>query len=107
MNKYFKIKSSIMTLLLCSGIFSIFSLTIFAEDHNNALALVKSGDIVPLATILKSMQKLEQGNIIEVELEQKQKRFIYEIELVNKDGIVKKYIFDAKNGELIKEKFED
>ena len=94
-------------IFICSAIAILFSLTLSAEDHNIALDLVNSGEIIPLATILEKIQKLEQGQIIEVELEKNKKRLIYEIELVNKYGIVKEYIFDAKSGELIKEKIED
>ncbi len=97
----------IFAIFLSSAILILFSLTLSAEDHNRALDLVKSGEIMPLTTILEKLQKVEQGQIIEVELEEKKKRVIYEIELVNKQGIVKEYIFDAKSGELIKEKIED
>ena len=109
MNKFFKTNNPIVAILLCSAIATLlfFSLTLSAEDHDNALNLVKSGEIMPLATIIEKLKKLEQGQIIEVELEKKKKRLIYEIELVNKNGIVKEYIFDAKSGELIKEKIED
>ena len=109
MNKFFKANKPIVAMLLCSviAIFLFFSLTLSAKDHNNAFDLVKSGEIIPLATIIIKLQKLEQGQIIEVELEKKKKRLIYEIELVNKHGIVKEFFFDAKSGELIKEKTKD
>ena len=109
MDKFFKANKPIVVMLLCSviAIFLFFSLTLSAKDHDNALDLVKSGEVMPLATIIIKLQKLEQGQIIEVELEKKKKRLIYEIELVNEHGIVKEYIFDAKNGELIKEKTKD
>tara|TARA_R110001583_G_scaffold11560_3_gene52056 strand:- start:1994 stop:2323 length:330 start_codon:yes stop_codon:yes gene_type:complete len=109
MDKFFKINHPIVAILLCGAIaISVFfSLTLLAKDHNNALDLVKAGEIMPLATILNKLEKLEQGQIIEVELEKKKKRLIYEIELVNKQGVVKKYIFDAKSGVLIKEKTKD
>jgi len=87
--------------------FFFFSLTTFADDHDNAFALVQSGDIVPLSLILKRLDKIEQGHIIEVELEEKHKKLIYEIKLVNRAGSVKKYFFDAKNGQLIREKKDD
>ena len=109
MNKFLKINKPILAMFLSSAIaiLLLFSLTLSAKDHNKALDLVKSGEIIPLATIIIKLQKLEQGQIIEVELEKKKKRLIYEIELVNENGIVKEYIFDAKSGELIKEKTKD
>ena len=56
---------------------------------------------------MQRLHKIEKGHILEVELEKKKTRLVYEIEIVNDDGIVKEYIFDAKSGELIKDKFED
>lgn len=93
--------------LMFSAIISLFSLASLAEDHDKAQELVKSGKILPLAIILQRLNKLEQGHILEVELERKKKRLVYEIELVNEQGIVIEYIFDAKTGDLIKEKVEN
>ncbi len=109
MIKQFKTIKPIIVIFLCSvmAILFLFSSILAAKDHNQALDLVKSGDIIPLAIILKKLQKLEQGQIIEVELEKKNKQLIYEIELVNNEGVIKEYIFDAKTGKLIKEKIED
>lgn len=107
MNKFFKTNKPIVAVFLCSAILIFFSLKLSAEDHNKALNLVKSGEIMPLTTILQKLQRLEQGQVIEVELEKNKNRLIYEIELVNKHGIVKKYIFDAKSGVLIREKIKD
>ena len=101
------INNSLLLLMLCSVMFLFFSLTTFADDHDNAFALVKSGDIVPLSVILKRLGKIELGHIIEVELEGNRKKIIYEIKLVNKAGIVKKYIFDAKSGKLLRKKEDD
>lgn len=109
MNKYLNTCTTKITVFLCCTIalFILSSSILTAKDHNQALDLVKSGDIIPLATILKKLQTIEQGQVIEVELEKKKKRLIYEIELVNNDGIVKEYIFDAKTGELLAKKIED
>ena len=93
--------------LLSVFILSLFSFASLAEDHDKVQSLVKSGEIKPLESILQRLYKIEKCHILEVELEQKKKRLVYEIELVNKEGIVKKYIFDAKTGELIKEKTKD
>jgi hypothetical protein len=84
-----------------------FSLTLLADDHENARKLVESGDIVPLETILEQLQKRGAGRVIDVELERKKGRLIYEIEQVDEQGIVREFIFDATDGRLLKEKIED
>jgi len=95
-------------LFSCLIILSAFlSINSSADDHKNARALVQSGEILPLETILKNLKKRATGRIIEVELERKKGRLIYEIEQVDDRGIVKEFIFDAMNGDLLKEEVED
>jgi len=79
----------------------------YADDHDEARALVKAGKILSLEEILKNLRTIAQGNVIEVELEHKRQRLVYEIELVDKQGIVTEYLFDAKTGKLIQQKQED
>ena len=76
-------------------------------DHDKARKLVQSGDILPLETILDNLKKRSSGHILEVEMELKKGKFIYEIELVNDQGVVKEFVFDASDGKLLKEKVED
>jgi len=78
-----------------------------AEDYNDARILANRGKILPLETILSRLYKLEKGNVIEVELEEKNALLIYEIELLTTKGIVYKYIFNAQTGELIKHKVDE
>lgn len=79
----------------------------YADDHDEARSLVKAGKILSLEVILKNLRTIAQGNVIEVELEHKKQRLVYEIELVDKQGIVTEYLFDAKTGKLIQQKQED
>ena len=86
-----------------------FSMSISADDydHNRARKLVQSGNILPLETILENLKKRTSGRILEVEMKRKKGIFIYEVELVNEQGVVKEFVFDASNGKLLKEKVED
>lgn len=84
-----------------------FSITLLADDHENAKKLMESGDIVPLETILNQLQKRATGRVIEVELERKKGRLVYEIEQVDEHGVVREFIFDAADGHVLKEKVED
>lgn len=107
MKKILNLKYPLHLIRISIVMLSLFSLTSFAEDHDKIQSLVETGKIQPLEAILQRLYKIEQVHILEVELEKKKKRLVYEIEIVNEDGVVKEYIFDAKSGELIKEKFED
>jgi len=96
-------------ILIFIGILSILILSFYnkAEDYNDARNLANAGKILPLETILSHLYKLEKGTVIEVELEEKNKLLLYEIELLTAKGIVSKYIFNAKTGKLIKHKVDE
>ncbi len=72
-------------------------------NYMEARRLMENGTILPLQTILKKVQ----GRILEVELEHERGLYLYEIEVLNSNGIVTELEFDATTGELIKSKIED
>jgi len=76
------------------------------SDHELARELKQAGNILALEQILDKVQQLHPGHVLEVELEKKQQRYIYEIETVDTKGNVWEMQFDAKTGELLKSKKE-
>lgn len=76
-------------------------------DHERATELRESGDILSLETILERAQKQHSGRVLEVELEEKRGRYIYEVEILDQDGTVWEMYYDARSGELLRVKQED
>lgn len=94
--------------LILVGLFITFSLSLYADDdHEEAKRLVESGEILALEDVLKSARKIQPGKVLEVELETKKGKKIYEIELLNSDGIVFELKFDAKSGKHLSTEKED
>ena len=79
------------------------------EDHERARELVKSGEIISLEQLLKNISASEAGKLrlLEVELETKNQRLVYELELVDEKGVVRELLFDAKTGEALGEEDDD
>jgi uncharacterized membrane protein YkoI len=77
------------------------------DDHDRAKRLKEAGEILPLERIIEMAKKDRPGRLLEAELEEKKGRFIYELELLDEEGIVWELKYDAKSGELLKEKRED
>jgi len=71
-----------------------------SDDHDLAHELKQQGKILPLEDIMKKLPQ-DAGRILEVELEHEHGRLIYEIEVLNTQGQVKEYMFDASNGLLL------
>lgn len=78
-----------------------------AFDHERAWHLQRMGKILPLEEILRRAQQHRPGRILEVALEEKDERVIYELELADGDDQVWELLYDAQNGALLKEKRED
>ncbi len=77
------------------------------SEHEVVRGLLQQGDILPLEAILQHARRYREGRILETELERSNKRYVYEIEILDKHGVVWEMRFDAKSGELIKTEQED
>jgi len=77
------------------------------RDHDEARRLLKSGDILSLELILEKLRPTHPGKILEVELETKSGKVVYEIEMLGDDGIVREFIIDARTGVLLHSKQDD
>ena len=87
--------TGLVLLVTCSG-------AIADDDHIKAKRLLELGDIVSMEQILNKVRQSHQGRVLEIDLEEKDGRYLYEIELVDSEGEVRKFYFDAKSGEEVK-----
>ena len=76
-------------------------------DQDYARRLFEQGYIVSLESILSRAQALRPGELLEVELEQKRGRHVYEVEILDAAGEAWELKFDARDGRLLKEERED
>jgi uncharacterized membrane protein YkoI len=72
-----------------------------ADDLDRIRSLRAAGDILPLESILQGMPEIPGSRILEVELGEKGTMLTYEIERLETEGRIRKYQFNARNGELI------
>ena len=76
------------------------------EDHDEAKKLKDAGTILPLEQVLRQARRDRPGRVVETELEKKDKRYVYEIKIVDEQGVVHKLEYDAASGRQLKEKEE-
>jgi uncharacterized membrane protein YkoI len=74
------------------------------EGHDKAKQLKDAGEILPLESVIKMATSKKPGRVIEAELKNSRGGYVYEIELVDKSGVVWELRYDAKSGELISTK---
>jgi uncharacterized membrane protein YkoI len=99
----------LITIILLTTALSSASLLMADEEENyqEARRLTRSGQILPLQDLLKNIQSERQGRVLEVELERKGSRYIYEIEILDEQGVVWEYKIDAVSGRILKRELED
>ena len=72
-----------------------------AEDHDRARQALEAGEILPLAKVLERVNADAPGSVLEVELDRRHDRWVYEIKLLRPGGSVVKLRVDASDGSVI------
>ncbi len=77
-------------------------------DQNEALRLRQEGVIRPLEQLLQAaLARYPDARLLEAELEEEDGRYIYEFEILTRDGAVRELELDARDGRLLKDKEDD
>ena len=77
-------------------------------DQDEALRLRNAGLILPLEGLLEeALSRYPGAGLLEVELEQDEDRYVYEIELLTQDGTAREIELDASTGFLLVDKEDD
>jgi uncharacterized membrane protein YkoI len=69
-------------------------------------AAQKSGEVLPQDDIIQRAKTQQPGKITEIELDRKHGRYVYEVDVVDDQGVKTEMKFDAKTGELLSRKVE-
>jgi uncharacterized membrane protein YkoI len=73
-------------------------------DQDRARAAVRAGEAMPLPALLERVQRSHPGQVLRVELEQDDGRWIYELRVLQADGRLLKLEVDARSGEVLEAK---
>lgn len=76
-------------------------------DVSEVRRLKEAGAIMPLESLLQRVRRDYPGRVIEIELEKEDDRYVYELEIVDDNGIVWEIELDARTGELLERERED
>ncbi|AWI81745.1 hypothetical protein CEW87_21770 [Parazoarcus communis] len=72
-----------------------------AHDHDRARRALEAGEVMPLRDIIDSVEQSHPGQIIEIELERDDGRWLYELKLLRADGSMAKLLVDARDGRVL------
>ena len=71
------------------------------SDHDRARQALEAGEILPLRTVLEKLARDVPGQVMEVELERRGERWIYEIKLLRPGGALIKLRVDARDAAVL------
>ncbi|MBT0962851.1 PepSY domain-containing protein [Denitromonas iodatirespirans] len=82
--------------------FALIAPALADSDHDRARRALDAGQVLPLPAILTRVAQDYPGKVLEVELEDEDMRWIYEIKLVQPDGRLLKLEVDAADARILK-----
>lgn len=100
----------LITRFLLYFLIAALTLGVSARDlsQDEALRLREQGRIIPLETVLTLVaERYPQSSLLEVELEEDDDIYIYEVELATEDGVIRELEFDAHTGKILKDEEDD
>lgn len=74
------------------------------DEAERVRAAVQVGEILPLPQLLERLQRSHPGQVLEIELEREDGRWIYEIKLLQAGGRLLKLEVDAKSGAVLRQR---
>ncbi|QIL45356.1 peptidase [Acidovorax sp. HDW3] len=85
---------------------SVFTLPAWADhgarhDHERARQALQQGRVLPLRQVLDGVERDYGGQVLKIEFESDDDRFVYDIRLLQNDGQLVKLRVDAVDGKVL------
>lgn len=97
-------RTTILSLSLVLPLVLGSALALAGSDQDRARAALQAGQVLPLKTLLERLEREHPGQVLEVELEHEDGRWIYEIKLLQADGRLLKLELDAATAQVLRRK---
>jgi uncharacterized membrane protein YkoI len=68
--------------------------------HDIAIQLESDGKVLALEKIVTKARLIHEGRVIEAEISTENNRYVYDVEILDEDGVLWDLKFNAKDGEL-------
>lgn len=72
------------------------------QDHDRARAALRAGEVLSLQQVLEKVRRNYPGEVLDVELEREDGRWVYELKLLQTGGQLVRLDVDAKTAEVLR-----
>lgn len=72
-----------------------------SDDHERALAAVAARQLLPLSAILEAVRQVVDGTLIEIEIDCRDARALYSLEIRTPEGRLVEILVDAVTGRIV------
>ena len=93
---------ALVVALLCTVLLATSTAHADRRDHELARQALEQGQVLPLREVLDRIERQFGGQVLKIEFEREDGRFIYEIRLLQDDGRMAKLEVDARDGQVLK-----
>ena len=77
-------------------------------SQNEALQLRESGKIIALDELLISIDnRYPNARLLEIDLDEEDDQYVYEVELITRDGVVRELLINAATGAILEDEIDD
>lgn len=75
--------------------------------HDIAIKLENDGKVLALEKIVEKAREIHPGRVIEAEISTEKNAYVYEVEILDEDGVLWDLKFNASDGQLIESSKEE
>lgn len=95
---------TLLLLLLAVGLASVPTRASDRDEVDRVRAAVQAGELLPLTQVLERLQRSHPGQVLEVELERDDGRWVYEVKLLQAGGRLLKLELDGRSAAVLKQR---
>lgn len=94
--------------VVCSLILACAAVQARDLDQDEALTLRQKGVILPMEQLVDlALARYPGARLLEAELEEKHGIYVYEFEVLTREGVVRELKFDARDSRILKDEEDD
>ena len=100
-------RQALLAFALCCALVPAVRADDDARDHDQARQALEQGRVLRMSQVLDKIEREQRGQVLKIEFEREDGRYLYKIRLLQADGRLAKLKVDAVDGRVLSIKRKD